>query len=725
MEQQQEETGWVAGQSTQGFGAIEDLVYASDSADLSARVETGVIFPVLVTLKQGTLEEFAARVTAYFEEVRPKNGMFDPPIIGIPDIAGESLAGYEQTKKQAKIVEPAVKAVRSVKGVEGLSEQGTLLVSSEFFNLLSDTSVEASLENPVNDVASLILGAGVPLDSLPSDAVGAHQPLPELELPDKAPNKGVVVTAVIDDGMPIANARFRNALTDSRVAYCWVQNGKFATPVSNVAYGREFNKAAIDGMLTASLVAGTVDETNFYRMSGQADFGDSPRRTLLGNALTHGSSVMDLAAGYDADSDPAPGDNPIIAVQLPNLVTEDTSGGSLDVYVRDALEYILDRADRIADSMGSGPLPLVINFSYGFIAGPKDGTHPLEVLMDGIIKARNAKREITAICLPAGNARQAECHGEIGFAKGKPKVLPMTWQVLPDDRTPSHGVIYMPQTSGVPVASRVSVRLITPDGIASPPIEEVDGQAWEWKPGGGPTLAKISYQYLGAPTGRGRFTFSCQPTTELDRSKPTAPSGHWTVEVTRQALKPTEVLQSYIQRDDTPFGFPSRGRQSTFVDQNYEVFTVTGLPVDVDSPEAYVKRDGTLNGMGTGAETIVIGGFQRMEGAPALYSSSGPELGRVGPDAAGVSDSSEVATGVLAGMAHSGGVFALNGTSISTPQIARRIAQEMSAGTWSGKGDLAGWVVSPPLPQGWPVTLLPTRVGAGRILTDPVYPIGR
>ncbi len=74
---------------------------------------------------------------------------------------------------------------------------------------------------------------------------------------------------------------------------------------------------------------------------------------------------MDIAAGFDRQSAP---DWRIVAVQLPLETTRDSSGSSLTPYAVDAVKYILMKAEEIA---GTGPkLPVVINFSYGIVAGP-------------------------------------------------------------------------------------------------------------------------------------------------------------------------------------------------------------------------------------------------------------------------------------------------------------------------------------------------------------------
>lgn len=725
---------WVEGRIPASFGPIEGLTHALDQYNREGRGDPDQVYPVSVGLLRGDAKSFAARVAEFTRAVNESGFLgksLKLPIVAIPPF---HLGDNPNTGKYEK---GDLKQSPDQKSAPETVEPNwiSLLVTADFLMLLSVPDGVVQLENPINDVWQFSLSQHLPGDAIPSDANGDVVPLPDITLPNARPTKGIVITAVIDDGLPIANARFRAALTDSRVAYAWVQDGKFRPSGSHVHYGREFDKLDIDAVLNDAVVAGQVDEDKFYRLSGITNYADQPGRTRLGHRYTHGSNVLDQAAGYDWDTPPSFKSNPIIAVQLPQSVTADTSGLSLDAYVQDALHYILDRADRIAADLcdDSGQLPLVINFSYGYIAGPHDGTSPLEVLMDRIIKDRNAEREITAITLPAGNSRQVMCHGVIRGCKPGGPAHPdtLTWHVLPDDRTPSYAVLYMPVSVGPPASSRVKVRIKTPTGALSPALPEISGLSWEWRIETGPVLAKLSYQYLGLPTARGRFVITIHPTAQLDPNKPTVPSGNWLIGIENISLAADEIIEAYIQRDDTSFGYVERGRQSHFLDPDYERYTVQGMPVDTDNADAYVKRDGTLNGLATGHETAVIAGFDRIYGQPALYSAAGPALkdaagtpGRVGPNVMGVSDTTRVHVGVLGAATRSGGVFGLSGTSVAAPEIARKIAHSMADGSWTGTPLLGSWVVSP-LPPYWPNPLEPSRAGAGRVLTKPIYDVAR
>ena len=74
------------------------------------------------------------------------------------------------------------------------------------------------------------------------------------------------------------------------------------------------------------------------------------------------------------------GNRPIIAVQLPTPGRGPDHRRSASTFrLRSAIHYILDRARRLSPQR---PLPVVINISFGYIAGPHDGSGLLERFMD-------------------------------------------------------------------------------------------------------------------------------------------------------------------------------------------------------------------------------------------------------------------------------------------------------------------------------------------------------
>ena len=206
-----------------------------------------------------------------------------------------------------------------------------------------------------------------------------------------------------------------------------------------------------------------------------------------------------------------------------------------------------------------------------------------------------------------------------------------------------------------------------------------------------------------APTERGRYLVELQPTARLQpATAPIAPSGVWKVRLENLLLEPGEAVQAWIQRDDTAYGYPIRGRQSYFDQPCYVRFDAQGREIEEDNHPAqamspcHVKRASLINSLATssgkniaiGAGTIVAapivaGGYLRKELSIARYSAGEPITPPAGgtlppnlhkPDATLVSDDSKVHAGVLAAGSRSGSQVAINGTSVAAPTLARWVA---------------------------------------------------
>jgi hypothetical protein len=488
---------------------------------------------------------------------------------------------------------------------------------------------------------------------------------------------GSVVLGVIDDGIAFAQARFRNRANQTRVAFAWRQT----VPAGGVF----LEKNRIDALFANCTHGGMLDEDEFYQRSGWIDFRRATHWSAAARAA-HGTHVMDLAGGFAPAEDR--NDRPIVCVQLPTEVTADTGHATHSKYPLEAMHYILHCADRLAREAGVDYLPVVINFSYGAIAGPHDGTSVFESQVDQLVTRRKAKFGPLAleVVLPAGNSHLSRCHAEVAFA-AEGEVRCLNWRIQPDDRTQSFLEIWTPCRVGPAGRSRVEVTVISPTGV-SRSLGEVPGPPAQWKAANGAVYAQLQY---GVPTpgGRGMFLIALQPTSDLNPLSPIAPAGLWKVRLRNIGLSPSETVQAWIERGDTPFGFPLRGRQSYFDEPCYIRYDHAGREKEVaglDDPPCQVIRRSLISSIATGRRPVVIGGLLRKEMKVPKYSAGGPILPRCGsddvdpyrPDAVTVSDDSKVHRGVLAAGSRSGSVVAISGTSVGTPQIARWIANRMA-----------------------------------------------
>jgi hypothetical protein len=497
------------------------------------------------------------------------------------------------------------------------------------------------------------------------------------------------IVGVIDEGLAFAHERFREIVrgrTTSRIEYFWNQNEdlKREGPDCGMGYGSELSRSKISELLKAATHGSQIDEDEVYRQA---------RHGTVGRRLLHGTHVMDLAA--DENPKEASASSPrIICVELPKQMVRDTSGLSLAVHALDAIRYVLDRAACIARALQGGKsrahCPVVVNLSFGNIAGPHDGSSMLEAAIDELIRLGEAAtdRSRLQVVLPAGNNHLSRCHAQVVLAAGAEETL--QWRILPDDATPSFVEIWI---SGDDADDGLVAIEVTPPG--GPGSGWVHLNEVRCAKVNGSAICTIVHLNRVA-TGNGRMILvAVAPTCTTSATRNVAPAGTWRVRIRNEARRSKEALSepvpvtvdAWIQRDDTPIGFPRRGRQSRFDDARYVRFDRQGHleeedVEDKDLGPSTIKRAGTLNAIATGDHTIVIGGYRASDGEPAPYSASGPTRSetRVGPDAMAISERSVALRGVLGTGGRSGSRIAMGGTSFAAPKVTRLIAKRMRKG---------------------------------------------
>lgn len=520
---------------------------------------------------------------------------------------------------------------------------------------------------------------GPPIDSLVfndrTHCETRRMPLARTAVLDLIPRK-VVAIGVIDDGLAFAHDRFRvreaagPAASDrTRIERIWLQDIEREEPDHRVAFGRRLHRKDIDALFEKSIKRnGRIDEGYIYREVGAIDFA-AEGGLGISHRVAHGTHVMDLACGFDP-LDPAGRLRPILAVQLPDPEKLDRSGVTLATYVLQGLRQIMLWADTIEDD----PLPLVVNFSYGLLAGPKDGSHFLEREIDRLVEYRN-RTVPTAVVLPSGNSYATRTVAGFRLAPGASDTI--DWIVLPDDSTRSALEIWCNDPGGSGSRLPIEVMIEPPVGPACHAQISSDGRCALLEAGdGSPVCAVYADNHAGTNAATAsRVLVLLNPTKALDQPRNTSPSGTWKVTI-RNVSTADVTCQLFIQR-----GFRRRGRQSYFDhpaaharDPARADYTRLGRPGH--EAECPITDKGSLSAIANGKQTIVVGAAVGATRSASVYASCGPTAGRPdGPHFSAVADESTAFPGILAAGSRSGAKIALNGSSVSSPQVARRLAE--------------------------------------------------
>ncbi|WNC90830.1 hypothetical protein RI103_05620 [Paraburkholderia sp. FT54] len=477
---------------------------------------------------------------------------------------------------------------------------------------------------------------------------------------------GTVVIGVCDDGIAFAHQRFRqdSAGTETRFECFWNQDDP-SNSTPGLGYGRELRRSDINQFMVDARRGGAVDEEVLYRM---ANYDAVARR------WAHGTAVMDLACGVQLlrpparDSEPEYA-RPLIGVQfrLPGRTMRDTSGLWLEVQALDAIRYVVSRTLDIVGPKGHA----LVNLSYGYIAGPHDGSSLLECAMDELMDTK-----VCSIVIPAGNSNLSRCHGTLSIAAGQEEK--MRWRVMPDCLTPSFVEIWLHAAQGDPV---VEVNIELPDGTKSGwiPLKRVGKLTFD-----GDTLCTVVHRGRGARGDAHMILVAVAPTVSHQPTRKVAPAGNWNIGLRNKSKNSGLTVDAWVQRNETPEGFPIRGRQSRFDDDNYTRFNRFTAEQDYDETgtRSWIRRNNTLNSIATGELPAVIGGWRKSDGTTAPYSATGTDAttglkNHVGPDANAVSERSVVRMGVIAAGTRSSSAIPFEGTSAASPQVVRMLAANM------------------------------------------------
>ncbi|MGB7433495.1 MAG: hypothetical protein WA921_13605 [Ahrensia sp.] len=581
---------------------------------------------------------------------------------------------------------------------------------------------EKSIVGTSPDPSELVLFAArlpisvrsVPSKETPTKPKSYELPAAEMEQPK-------AIVAFIDDSLNVVRDTFltrkKTGALASRFDYFWHQDGIAPDNDSTVGFGREILREDIDQVING---ASPFDEMAALRALGlvHADPAHGAPHPL-DLSVSHGTFVADIAAGYDP-ADPAGHAVRLIGVQLPILASQDTSGLSLIAGCVSALDYIFSRAALIAQAIGR-PLPVVLNFSYGLMSGPRNGGSIIERAI--IARAQRYRNQmvteklakvpddaIVQITVPAGNSHLSQGHvrSEAANSDGDSISLQTALHLQPADRTSTYVEFWFPEGAdklklsiGLPNENAQDFEIDLSAGEFAQTLfdeaigernSEVSSEEFDIYAA---VVARVKTDTLEAEgrspdappsANRRRLTLCIAPTAHHLDGRARAPAGRWHIRLQSEMPKDGQFV-GYVLRDESVSGFGRRGRQAYFDDDRYTEsrFDALGDSAVDDQGDSAVVRDGTISGMATlrsdpttTLNAFVAGGFEQASGAGAAYSSAS-DPGHSQVDVALPVESSRFLIGRLGAGVRSGSTRILNGTSIAAPQLVRFVLEQLLA----------------------------------------------
>ncbi|MES2888027.1 MAG: hypothetical protein V4739_08425 [Pseudomonadota bacterium] len=546
---------------------------------------------------------------------------------------------------------------------------------------------------------------------------GVNNPDKPRGAPPKMPVWGhqpKVVIGVLEDASPFAHAALRRpeSSQSTRVVALWDQTSMRTAASAQPApalfpYGNQWNHDQLNALLQRHAVDGEVDEAAVY---ADAEVDYKP----LAQRASHAAAVLSLLTGspcaaphmpqpIDAGDAPASPEEaqddraaqaPVVMVQLPEEQISVRAGRWLAVNALDGMHYLINAARGLAADPKVPP-PLVVNMSYGSMAGPHDGSGMLESAIDEL--CCGYPNEL-AVVLAAGNA-----HGTLRDAEEPSRYLPsgvhakqdlmpggsvsFTLYIPPDKQFETYLEIWFsvqPTIEG----SDPFLEIDTEDNsgevdiVVTPP----DGRAWPATPCPGIRLEPANAPNSAADTEaglffmrkvsqgtRGSMALLVVAATQVSSKYVEAPAGRWLVTVRHKKADTTArsfSVDAWVERDDTEVG-AVRPQSARLVE-------------NADGSPSGLADSGTFTNIATGRMTIKAGALMdRGNGLQSThvsaYSAEAVDDCH-GPDFSSIADTHPALPGIRVSGSQSGMVLRANGTSMAAPQAARYLANRLANG---------------------------------------------
>ena len=378
-------------------------------------------------------------------------------------------------------------------------------------------------------------------NSVPEIRASKHQIRQTLTMTPAMIDGSGVIVGLVDLGCDFVHPNFRMPNGETRIRYLWDQRGGthreaeegFGRSPAGFGYGREFSAAALNKALEEE----------------DPDDREAPLRAINYELETsHGTSVMDVAAGNGAGGNPpgvAPGAD-IIFVHS-SLGQEPAADGSIanSRHLLEAVKYIFDRAKQLSD------MPAVVNISMNSDGGPHDGTTPVELGFEQLLQTPGR-----AIVIAAGNRRNIGTHVKRVVHPNQTRTL--VWKVNSGDTTDNKLEVWYSGNERLEVTLRPPTQAFT-----HPPL--------------GPVPPNSTYTILRKEMEVGRIFNRLNDSGNHDNHiaiilEAGAEQGVWEVGLrsTNEFATPF-VIHAWIERDDND---RSVFDDAEFGDQAYTVGTI-------------------------------------------------------------------------------------------------------------------------------------------------------
>ncbi len=566
----------------------------------------------------------------------------------VPDTSVVAFLGLENViRSQMGIARKGEEFVASNEGFEKASESKLkdLLDLAAFFKKWSSNDGETPLEE------SLYLKIR---SKYAADEYGNRTPL-DASVSDRP------VIGVVDDDIPFAHPNLRGPAGQFRTVRVWNQNvdetGKEKNLPLYFGYGRVTSMA--DMVRQKPPVVLPSEFKRIRRQSLASSHGASTCHVVAGNTPVDPQGGVlglpqDLASGCD-----------LIGVEFPRDFLKDTASGSLCVQALDAVRYIIDRAETYAPQKNADgtieyrvPRKVVINFGYGGMGGPRNGTGLLDCAFDELMTQRGRLRIVAA----AGNSHRIPCHAHLSAKKNAPAVFSLF--VAPENPLLTTVEIWL--SDGNASLARVSVCLTAPDGSRGPRVPI--GSTNSIKENGvGLLLGSVVFPKVNAQSGRSDMVLVAIFPTDRYRQDAElagqgigrAPSGAWTITVENPDESPLE-FDAWVERSDMA-DRSFRRQQAYFVGDGV---TDVVQRVSFASPASATR-------------VTSVGAKQVVDGEVSGYSGRGTWRNcAVQPDAFAFADAGPIVQGLRVPGRRTNSTTRFGGTSVAAPQVARAIVND-------------------------------------------------